>query len=57
MDKQSILAELKSTGEWDRQSSTQLWGKAFKAYQDSTGEKLSTRCGSCYSKVKKWLLS
>jgi hypothetical protein len=59
MDKATILAELKRTGQFDRRQRSPEWMKAFDLYnaQVPRGNKLNPSCGSCYAKLRTWLMS
>jgi hypothetical protein len=55
MTKQEILKLLYDSGEWHRHKNTKLWRDAFDFYMSETMQPVSTTCGRCYDKVKKWL--
>ena len=55
MTKQEILKLLYDSGEWHRHKNTKLWRDAFDFYMSKTQQPVSTTCGRCYDKVKKWL--
>ncbi len=57
MDKASILNALNSTGEVNTFRRTNLWEKAFDAYNSIHGASLRPSCGSCFRTVLAWLRS
>lgn len=58
MDKAAILAELKRTGQIDSRRRSPEWMKAFDLYNSiHPHNKLNPSCGSCYAKLRKWLMS
>lgn len=59
MDKSEILAELKRTGQIDRRQRSPEWMKAFDLYNSQVprSNKLNPSCGSCYGKLRNWLMS
>lgn len=58
MDKATILAELKRTGQIDSSRRSPEWIKAFELYNSQNPRnKLNPSCGSCYRKLRTWLMS
>jgi len=58
MDKAAILAELKRTGQIDARRRSPEWQKAFDLHNSTfPHNKLNPSCGSCYAKLRKWLMS
>lgn len=56
MSKAEIAAELKAKGQFDTNTRNELWTKAFQLYEVENKQKLSMSCGSCYGKVRSWLV-
>ena len=60
MSKQEVLEELKRTGQIDRRQRSPEWMKAFDLYNSQVAHranKLNPSCGSCYGKLRTWLMS
>lgn len=59
MTKEQIVAEFKASGEFQktRHQHTATWDHAFKLYVAATRDPVNPKCGSCYSKVLRWLQS
>lgn len=57
MSKSEALAAVTAEGSLNRLQRSPAWDKAFQAYNESHGEKLNQKCGSCFRKVQKWLQS
>jgi len=57
MTKEQIIAEFTAKGEFNTYSHSfnATWDHAFKLYTAATGDKVNPKCGSCYSRVLKWL--
>lgn len=58
MNKSELLTALKQANQFDTNSRTDLWIKAFDLYnQSNPGFKMKMGCGGCYTKVREWLRS
>lgn len=58
MTKAEIKADLKARGQFDLNAGRDPgWVEAFKLYYQETRMKLSTSCGSCYTRIRNWLNS
>ena len=58
MDKAQVLAELKKANQLDTARKTPLWEQAFALYNAANPQnKKQMNCGSCFTRVKNWLLS
>lgn len=57
MTKQDIKAAMDAKGIFKTNGSRdELWVKAFEMYNSGQNSKLKMGCGSCYNKVREWLL-
>lgn len=59
MTKSEVVEAFKARGEFAKHSHTydDVWSHAFRLFTASTREVVNQRCGSCFSKVLKWLQS
>lgn len=58
MTKSEVLAELRAKNELDSARKSPAWLEAFRLYNEAHPQaKRQPNCGSCYTKVKNWLLS
>jgi hypothetical protein len=58
MTKQEIKAEMERLLIFKTNGSRHdLWNKAFEMYNAGKSQKLRQGCGSCYQKVREWLVS
>lgn len=58
MTKQELKAQLEAAGLLKTSGSKHpLWVEAFKMFNEGQRQSLKMGCGSCYSKVRAWLLS
>lgn len=56
MTKAEIKADLKARGKFDiNDGRDKGWIEAFKLFFQETRMKLSTSCGSCYTRLRNWL--
>jgi hypothetical protein len=56
MTKQEALTALKSTNQIDVHRRTPAWEAAFSLYNAANNSKLQPNCGSCFRKVRIWLM-
>jgi hypothetical protein len=56
LDKEEIKNRLIQSGLINRFSNEKLWQMAFDEYNKATGSKLKPNCGTCFVKVKEWLI-
>ena len=56
LTKEQIKEALVSTGRIHRFTSDNLWLQAFKIYNLEKKSSLKPSCGSCFQRVKEWLL-
>lgn len=58
MTKHEIKADLKARGLFDTNAGKDhTWQKAFQLYYQETRMRLSTSCGSCYTRLRNWMNS
>lgn len=56
MTKQEALTALKTTNQIDVHRRTPAWEAAFSLYNAANNSKLQPNCGSCFRKVRNWLM-
>lgn len=56
MTRQEIYQGLKAKGIFDTNGKDPLWQEAFKVYYQETRQRLSPSCGSCWPKLRNWLM-
>lgn len=56
LSKEEIKTALVNTGSINRFRSDNLWGQAFQMYNSERKENLKPTCGTCFKKVKEWIL-
>jgi hypothetical protein len=56
MTKEEVKKRLIESGLINRFKQAPLWNMAFNLYNSTKGESLKPTCGTCFKKVKEWIL-
>jgi len=57
MTREELRDKMLVSGELERFNKSDNWAKAVELYKNMTGDKeVSLGCGTCYKKIKVWLL-